>query len=226
MASSPPCTSCGRRALRYRKRTDDYACRKCAAVISAVEVQVAQLPLSRVRRLVARKRATSRADLAWAKELGRAVADAEAACRQLDESVARVCKQHHPLGCLPFVLAFATGTIVVGVTARSLRWYWLALLGLAGTVGTWFCLSIFRFWSWSRNHPLLARMEQLQHARRRGLDTGDEDLLELGRVIVEKYLPEIESKELLSRLDDATERTAALLGLDEDEPMSSGHART
>ena len=126
------------------------------------------------------------------------------------------------MGCLPFVLAFATGMIVVGVTARSLRSYWLALLSLAGIVGTWLCLSLFRFWSWSRNHPLLARMEQLQHARRRGRDTGDEDLLELGRAIVRKYLPEAESKPLLARLDDATERTATLLGFDGEDAMSSG----
>lgn len=37
---------------------------------------------------------------------------------------------------------------------------------------------------------------------------------ELGRAIVRQYLPEAESKPPLARLDDATERTAALLGFD------------
>lgn len=217
MASSPPCTSCGRRALRYRKRTDDYVCRKCTAVIPAVEVRLEQLPLPQLRRKVRRRPASSRADIAWARELDLAVADAEAACQHLDETVARICKQHDPLGCLPFVLAFTTGAIVVGVTARSLRWYWVALLALAATIGTWFGLSLFRFWSWSRNHPLLARMEQFQHARRRGREPHDDDLLELGKAIVRRYLPEAESKTILTRLDNATEKTAALLGFDGED---------
>jgi hypothetical protein len=46
-------------------------------------------------------------------------------------------------------------------------------------------------------------------------DSSSWALLELGRAIVQKYLPEAESKTLLARLDGATERTAALLGLEE-----------
>jgi hypothetical protein len=212
VASSPPCTSCGRRALRYRKRTDDFVCRKCAAVIPAIEVRLERLPLPQLCRRVRRRSAPSRADLQWAKELDRAVAEVETAYDQLDETVRRICKRHDPLGCLPFVLAFTTGAIVVGVTVRSLRWYWVALLALAGTIGTWFALSLFRFWSWSRNHPLLAQMERFQHERRRGREPHDDDLLELGKAIVRRYLPEAESKTILARLDDAAERTAALLG--------------
>jgi hypothetical protein len=173
LASSPPCTSCGRRAPRYRKRTDDCVCRRCAAILPAVEVRLEQLPLPQLRRRVRRRRAPSRSDLAWAKELDRAVAEVEVACGQFDEAVARICKQHRPLGCLPPVLAFVTGAIVGGVTARSIRWYWAALLALAGTIATWFSLSLFRLVSWSRNHPLLARMEHPQakevlQARRQG----------------------------------------------------------
>jgi hypothetical protein len=189
-------------------------CRKCAGIIPAVEVRVGQLPVARLRRLAGR-RPVSRSDVTGRRELTLALADAEAACRQLDEAVHRIAKQYHPMGCLPFVLAFATAVVVVGITARSLRWYWVALLALAATIGTWFTLSLLRFVSWSRNHPLLARLDRIELSRRRDEAAGDE-LLELGKAIVAKYLPEAESKSLLGRLDDAIERTTTLLGFDDD----------
>jgi hypothetical protein len=192
------------------------------AIIPAVEVRLAQLPVARLRRLAGRRRTPSRSDLGARRELAIALADAEAACRQLDENVRRVCKQHDPMGCLPFVLAVTTGSIIAGVMSRSVRWYFVALAAVAGTIGMWFGLSLFRLVSWSRNHPLLAQMERLRQSGRR--DEPDDELLELGKAIVRKYLPEAESKTLLARLNGATERTATLLGLDEDDPVPGDRA--
>lgn len=189
-------------------------CRKCAFVARAVDVRLGQLPLDPLRQVAGQRRAPLRSDLVARRALAAALADAEAACRQLDETVARICKQHDPGGCLPVVLALAMAAIVAAITARSVRWYFVVSMSLAGMIGTWFALSLFRIVSWSRRHPLLTRMDQLRQSRKRVAEV-DEDRLELGKAIVREYLPEGESRPLLARLDDATERTAALLGFDD-----------
>jgi hypothetical protein len=147
----------------------------------------------------------------------------EAACKRLDEAVVRIDRQHSPLGCLPLMLAGATGAIVAGVSATSIRWYFSALLSLGGAGLTLLTLMVVRVGSWSRHHPLLDRMYKLRHARQAG-DDADDELLELGEAIVRKYLPEVESELLLARLEEARERTALLLGLDDEEREPRGHA--
>jgi hypothetical protein len=143
----------------------------------------------------------------------------ETASKEIQQAVESICKRHDPAGCLPVVLGLATGAIVAGVSAHSLRWHFALLASLAGAVLMFVVLMWFRVGSWSRQHPLLARIYKLSYLRTRGHDDED-DLLELGKAIVARYLPEDESKPLLERIDDAMERTAALVGLDsEDEPV-------
>ncbi|MGO9837047.1 MAG: hypothetical protein ACLP1X_22865 [Polyangiaceae bacterium] len=228
MASSPTCSSCGRRSLRYRKRTDDFVCRKCSAVLLAADVRAGELvevQLRRLRpasRLVAPRR-RPRADTARNREVARALAEMEAACKQLDTTVDRISRQHDPLGCLPFVLSLATGIVVAGIAARSVRWYLVVCVSLGGAAVTWLVLMVFRVTSWSRNHPLLAQMYKLQHGR--ADEDADFDRVELGEAIVDHYLPKEQSEPLLDRLEDAKERTAKLLGLDNAEPSLPVHHR-
>lgn len=84
-------------------------------------------------------------------------------------------------------------------------------MAIVGTLGMLLGLTFFRLAGWRRQHPVLARMFALQHLEKRD-DPEDDDLLELSKAIVAKYLPQAEGKTLLARLDDATERTAGLLG--------------
>jgi hypothetical protein len=84
---------------------------------------------------------------------------------------------------------------------------------------TWLVLMVFRVVSWWRHHPLLAQMYKLQHGR--ADEDADFDRIELGEAIVDHYLPPEQSEPLLDRLEDAKERTARLLGLDDGEPSPS-----
>jgi hypothetical protein len=231
LASSPTCSSCGRRSLRYRKRTEDFVCRKCSAVLLAADVRTDVLAEAQLRRLrptsrLAASRRRPTADTARNREVARAVAEMEAACKQLDVTVNGISRRHDPLGCLPFVLALITGVIVAGIAARSARWYLVVLLSFGGAVLTWIVLMVFRVVSWSRHHPLLAQMYKLLH------DRADEDAdfarVELSEAIVLKYLPPEQSEPLLERLEEAKERTAKLLGLEDGEltPLGSRSSST
>jgi hypothetical protein len=150
--------------------------------------------------------------LADPDRLARALAEMEAASKQLDVAVDGICKRHDPLGCLPFLLALVTGVIVAWIAARSARWYLVVFLSFGGAALTWLVLMVFRVMSWSRHHPLLAQMYKLQHMGRDEEDA-DFDRIELGEAIVDHYLPEEQSEPLLHRLENAKERTARLLGL-------------
>jgi len=216
LASSPLCSSCGRRALRFRKRTDDYVCRKCGAVPLAATVRADELAEVQLRRLrPSSKRRTLprrlRAASVRHREVADALADMEAACKQLDVTVGRICKEHDPLGCMPFVLAAVTGAVIAAVTVRSVRWYFAILLPLGGAALTWIVLMAFRVVSWSRQHPLLGQMYKLQYGK--GDDDADFDRIALGEAIVRHYLPPNERDPLLARLKDAKTRTEKLLGL-------------
>jgi DNA-directed RNA polymerase subunit RPC12/RpoP len=216
LASSPACSSCGRRALRFRKRTEDYVCRKCGTVLLAAAVQEDELAEVLVRRLRPSSRRRTlprrpRADAVRRREVADALADMEAACKQLDVTVGRICKEHDPLGCLPFVLAAATGAVIGAVTVRSVRWNFAILLPLGGAALTWIVLMVFRVVSWSRQHPLLGQMYKIQYGK--GDDDADFDRIALGEAIVRHYLPPNERDPLLARLDDAKTRTEKLLGL-------------
>jgi hypothetical protein len=144
-------------------------------------------------------------------EVAEALADMEAACKQLDATVGRICKEHDPLGCLPFVLAAVTGAVIAGVMARSVRLYFAILLPLGGAALTWIVLMVFRVVSWSRQHPLLGQMYRLQYGK--GDDDADFDRMALGEAIVRQYLPPNERDPLLAQLDNAKMRTEKLLGL-------------
>ena len=214
MATSPTCTSCGRRSLRHRKRTDDYVCRKCGAIHLAEDVQADELADVQLRRLRPASRLPSRRPRGGAvrqREIADALAGMEAACKAMDVAVERVLKQHDPLGCLPFALALATGVIAAAVAVRSMRWYLAALVSVGAAAAMSVVLMIFRIVSFSRQHPLLAEMFKLQHSR------ADEDAefnrIELGEAIVHRYLPPEQGEPLLERLEDAKVRTAMLLGL-------------
>gem|GEM_PF-3156009 len=199
-------------------------CRKCRVVIPAGDVVTAQLAEVQLRRL--RKSATARMRVRKQTAGGRAVADAlvdmESACELLDVAVRGICKQHHPMGCLPPVLALATGAIVAGVTARTVRWYFAVVLSFVGGALIFVVLMVFRIVSWSRHHPLLAAMYMLQHIR--GDEDADFDRIELSEAIVRHYLPEAQGAPLLARLETTKQRAARLLGLDDDEPSSRGRA--
>jgi len=180
---------------------------------------------AQVRRLTrrAKPRRRSAANVEGRGEVLRALADIEAACAQLDVVVHGVCRRHDPMGCLPVVLALATGAIVAGVTARSVRWYLAILLSFAGAAVMWLLLMFFRWASWSRHHPLLARMYKLQYTKGDG-DDADDDQLMLGEAIVQHYLPPEQSEPLLARVDEAKQRVERLLGLEDDEPPPRNHA--
>ncbi len=135
----------------------------------------------------------------------------EAACKEMDVAVARVCKLHDPLGCLPFALALATGAIVAAVSARSLRWYLALFLSFGAAAGMSVVLMIFRIVSFSRHHPLLAQMYKLQHSR--ADEDADFNRIELSEAIVHHYLPPEQGQPLLERLEDAKLRTETVLGL-------------
>jgi len=197
-------------------------CRRCGSVLLAADVRAEELLDPRLRKLKRRVRAPSTPDLTGRRDVALALADMEAAARQLDEAVVGIDKRHSPLGCLPFVLALVTGVVIVGVTATSIRWYFSALLSFGGAAVMFAVLVVFRLVSWSRHHPLLARMYTLRHTRRE--ETGGDEFLELGEAIVRKYLPETESESLVARLEEASARTALLLGLDDEEPEPRGHA--
>jgi len=227
VARSPACLSCGRRSLRYRKRTEDFVCRSCGRFIPAVEVRAEHWAGAQIRRLRPASRlpmtgTRGRTDLAGLREVARALADMEAACNQLDLAVGQVCKRHEPLGCLPLVLAMATGAIVAALTTRSVRWYFAVVLSFGGVAVAWVVLMLFLATSWSRQHPLLARMHRLKQARRN--DEADGEFLDLGEAIVRHYLPPNESASLLVRLEDAKKRAARLLGIVDEEPSPPGPA--
>jgi hypothetical protein len=62
---NPRCPGCSRRALRFRKRTDDYSCSRCPFVGPRGEVEAAEEARQRVEEAErARSRAESAADLA------------------------------------------------------------------------------------------------------------------------------------------------------------------
>jgi hypothetical protein len=137
----------------------------------------------------------------------------EAVSKQLDAVVDGVCKQHDPVGCLPFVLGVATAAIVAAVTASSVRWYFVVLSSIGGAALTWIGLMAFRVSSWARHHPLLFEMFKLNH---RGDDDADFGRVELGLAIVRHYLPPGEGEPLLVQVDVAKERAVRLLGSDLD----------
>ena len=148
----------------------------------------------------------------------------DAARKQLDVTVDAIAKRHDPVGWQPFLLALATGVIVAGVTARTVRWYLVVFLSLAAAALMWIVLMFFRVASWIRHHPLLAQMYKLQHMG--AGDDADFDRIELGEAIVHHYLPPELSEPLLERLDDAKEQTGRLLGLDDGEPSPRDHGGT
>jgi hypothetical protein len=222
VAGSPTCSSCGRRALRHRKRTDEYVCRKCGAVLAgagvradaAADVQIRRLkPASRKRRAAGRLPSAS---VARFQAVGDALQDMDAACKQLDDAVAGVCRRHDPLGCLSGVLAGITGLVVAGVTMRSLRWYFVVSWSLSGAVLTWIVLHAFSVVSWMRSHPLLYEMWKVRH--RSGDDDADLDPMALSEAIVIHYLAPDESAPLVARVEAARHRTEVVLGINEGEP--------
>jgi hypothetical protein len=148
------------------------------------------------------------------REVASALADMDAACQQLDVTVSGIAKQHDPFGCLPFLLATASAAIVAVVMARSVRWYFVVLVSLGAASVMWIVLMFFRVAGWLRHHPMLAALYKLQHLTGRNEDA-EYDRIDLSEAIVRRYLPE-EGEPLLARLDDTRQRTARLLGLDEE----------
>lgn len=219
MAGSPPCTSCGRRALRYRKRTDDFVCRRCGASSPVLDVRFEALAAAQLRRSRRSGRQAlqtlTRSDLTGRREVAVALAEMEAAAKQLDVAVQEVIKRHDPTGCLPVALAVLTAAIVAGVALRSVRWYFAVLLSIGGGAVTFLVLLVFRLLSWSKHHPLLAKMYRLRHDGQE-LTTNDE-FVELSEAIVEHYLAPEQSASILARLEETRTRTAILLGLDKGE---------
>ena len=174
----------------------------------------ARTMVRRLRRRPGRPpRTPAPSDAAGRREVAQAMAEMELACERIDEGVARAFGRHAPVGSPPFLLAIAAGAVVAGVTARSIPWSLAIGLSLAGAALTWVVLLLFRVASWSRQHPLLAEMNMLLHRKRRGEDA-EYDILELGELIVRRYLPHAEGESLRATLQQARARVALLLELD------------
>lgn len=158
-------------------------CRKCGVVRAGANVSADEA----AEVLLRRRRAARR--LPWEsaarlRAVAEALADTEAACKQLDDAVEAVCRRHDPLGCLSGVLGLVTGLIVAAVTLRSLRWYFVVSWSLSGAVLTWIVLHAVSVVSWMRHHPLLHEMYKVRH--RWGDDDGDIDPM-----VSEKLSPHI-----------------------------------
>jgi ribosomal protein L37AE/L43A len=217
MAASPKCPLCGYRALRFRKRTKDFVCRKCNAVhadvIQANEPSSAGSAAS-IRRSASRRRSRT---LAERRELEQLLTEFEQAAQDVNAAAREIFDRHDPWGRLPKLLSLLTGVIVAVFVARVWRWYWAALLSLCSVALSWFLLTGVRTWTWIHEHPLLVSLLRAGHWGLRAVDRYAETI-DVSKEIVQKYLPVEQSRPLLDRLhvaEDAVEQ--ALRRSDDDE---------
>lgn len=208
-------------SLRYRKRTDDYVCRKCATKFTASDARVG-VQLHRLTGFT-KRRGRSAAPHVLTPAVRAALADFDDAYVELDRAVRELARRHEPLGCLPALLALMTGAIIAGVTARSLRWHLVAVLSVAGTVVMWAMLTMFRVHAWLRDPPLLSDLMDLQRASRNVKDMDLERLI-LNEAIAQSYLPPAQGGPLLARLRNSRKRALELLGIDDEEPSPRAQA--
>ena len=180
MASSPRCPSCGYRALRHRKRTHDFVCRRCRASFPA---------------------GASPDELGSFEDVERRLA-VSVALSEIDAAALAVNRQHTPRLRLIGALSLTTCGLMFFAALDLWSWYVAVGVSVVAAASVFAILSICRVRAWVREHPALVRLVRTRILPGRSVHYSEEALFACVDA-VQVYLPESESAKLLKRLDEA-----------------------